>query len=109
MDTKLFARIGAGAFVAIALTMTALQLREGPLRPVPEIEYVTDDEGDPLDVMLRDCAAMGEQALEIPSCLAAWAEKRRRFLGARPRPVDPVAEDGAPSAAPVDPQPVTGG
>jgi hypothetical protein len=28
MDTKLFARIGAGAFVAIALTMSVLQLRE---------------------------------------------------------------------------------
>lgn len=109
MDTKLFARIGAGAFVAIALTMTALQLRQGPVRTVPEIEYVTDDEGDPLDAMLRDCAAMGEQALEVPVCLAAWAEKRRRFLGDKPRPVDPVAEDGAPTAAPADPQPAKGG
>lgn len=109
MDTKLFARIGAEAFVAIALTMTALQLREGPVPAVPEIEYVTDDEGDPLGAMLRDCAAMGEQALEVPACLAAWAEKRRRFLGARPRPVSPVTGDGAPSAAPVDPQPAKGG
>lgn len=108
MDTKLFARIGAGAFVAIALAMTALQLREGPVRPVPEIEYVTDDEGDPLDAMLRDCAAMGEQALEVPACLAAWAEKRRRFLGAKPKTGIAATGDGAPSAASVDPHPAKG-
>ncbi|MEJ6011139.1 putative entry exclusion protein TrbK-alt [Novosphingobium aquae] len=108
MDTKLFARIGAGAFVATALTMTALELRERPVRTLPEIETVTDDEGDPLDAMLRDCAAMGEQALEVSPCLAAWAEKRRRFLGAKPKPGSPVTGDHSPSAASVDPHPAKG-
>ena len=35
MDTKLFARIGAGAFVAVALTMSVLQLREERPEPLP--------------------------------------------------------------------------
>ena len=33
MDSKLFARIGAGAFVAIAITMAVLELREEPAPP----------------------------------------------------------------------------
>ena len=81
MDTKLFARIGAGAFVAVALTMTALQLREEPKVPPLEVITVWEPDGDPLPAQLRACAAMGELALSSPDCLAAWAEKRRRFLG----------------------------
>ncbi len=80
MDTKLFARIGAGAFVAIALTMSVLQLREEPMPSPPEVITVWEPDGDPLPAQLRVCAAMGEQALSAPDCRAAWAEKRRRFL-----------------------------
>lgn len=81
MDTKLFARIGAVAFVAVAITMTALQLREEPVRAVPEVIDVTDPDSDPLPEQLRLCNAMGEAAARDPVCHAAWAEKRRRFLG----------------------------
>jgi conjugative transfer region protein TrbK len=81
MDTKLFARIGAGAFVAIALTMSLLQLREGPKATLPETITVWEPDGDPLPAQLRACSAMGELALSSPDCRAAWAEKRRRFLG----------------------------
>ena len=81
MDTKLFARIGAGAFVAIALTMSVLQLREERPEPLPEIITVFEPDGDPLPGQLRACAAIGELALSSPDCRAAWAEKRRRFLG----------------------------
>jgi conjugative transfer region protein TrbK len=82
MDTKLFARIGAVAFVAIALTMTALTLREGPEATRPEMITVWEPDGDPLPAQLKACNEIGELALSSPVCRAAWTEKRRRFLGA---------------------------
>jgi conjugative transfer region protein TrbK len=92
MDTKLFARIGAGAFVAVALTLTVLDLREEPRVPSPEITTVFEPDGDPLPAQLKACAAMGELALSTPDCRTAWAEKRRRFLGveADASPSDPA-------------------
>ena len=81
MDTKLFARVGAVAFIAIALTMTALTLREGPETGRPETITVWEPDGDPLPAQLKACNAMGELALSSPDCRAAWSEKRRRFLG----------------------------
>lgn len=103
MDTKLFARIGAVAFVAVAITMTALQLREEPVRAVPEVIDVTDPDSDPLSEQLRLCNAMGEAAARDPVCHAAWAEKRRRFLGmtgrAEPAPQPSGENTLAPSAA----------
>lgn len=83
MDTKLFARIGAVAFVAIALTMTALSLREEH-SPPDETVTVFEPDGDPLPAQLKTCNEMGELALSSPDCRAAWAEKRRRFLGGEP-------------------------
>lgn len=98
MDTKLFARVGAIAFVGVAITMTALQLREEPVRVVPEVIDVTDPDSDLLPELLRQCNAMGEAAARDPICHAAWAEKRRRFLGkdrhAAPGP-GPSADDGS--------------
>lgn len=82
MDTKLFAHVGAVAFAAIALTMTALTLREEPEAARPETITVWEPDGDPLPAQLKECNAMGEIALSSPGCRAAWAEKRRRFLGA---------------------------
>ena len=90
METKLFARIAAGAFVAVALTMTVLTLREERKAPLPETVTVWVPEGDPLPAQLKACAAMGELALSSADCRAAWAEKRRRFLG---------IENGEPSPA----------
>ena len=110
MDTKLFARIGAGAFVAIALTMSVLQLREERPEPLPEVITVFEPDGDPLPTQLRACAAMGELALSSPDCRAAWAEKRRRFLGverdASESASDPAEDTSlAPSS---EPQPAKG-
>ena len=91
METKLFARMAAGAFVAVALTMTVLTLREERAVPLPEMVTVWEPDGDPLPAQLKASAAMGELALSSPDCRAAWAEKRRRFLG---------IEAGEPSPAP---------
>lgn len=81
MDSKLLARIGAGAFVAVALTMSLLQLREEPAKPLLASITVLEPDGDPLPAKLRACSEMGELALSSPDCREAWAEKRRRFLG----------------------------
>ena len=114
MDTKLFARIGAGAFVAIALTMSVLQLREERPEPLPEVITVFEPDGDPLPAQLRACAAMGELALSSSDCRAAWAEKRRRFLGQEGEASEPASEpavdsNAAPTPAPSSaPQPAKG-
>ena len=89
MDSKLFARIGAGAFVAVALTMALLQLREERAEPLPERITVWEPDGDPLPGILRACSDMGELALSSPDCREAWAEKRRRFLGVSDKNDDP--------------------
>jgi len=94
VDTKLFARIGAGAFVAVALTMSLLQLREERAEPVPEIITVWEPDGDPLPAVLRACSDMGELALSSPDCREAWAEKRRRFLGVSDKIADPRTDKG---------------
>ena len=81
MDSKLLARVGAAVFVGLAFAMTLVQMREEP-NPQPDsspIAWVPD--GDPLPLQIKDCAEMGELALSSPDCRAAWAEKRRRFLG----------------------------
>ena len=112
MDTKLFARIGAGAFVAIALTMSVLQLREERPEPLPEVITVFEPDGDPLPAQLRACAAVGERAVSAPDCQAAWAEKRRRFLGqegeASALASDPAAQASEPPALSTEPQPAKG-
>ena len=101
MDTKLFARIGAIAFVAIAITMTALELREEPVPAVPEVITVFEPDRDPLPGVLRQCAAMGEAAVSERVCIDAWAEKRRRFLGGKQADGPEAAE----STAPLPPSP----
>lgn len=102
MGTRLFAQIGAGAFVAAVLTMTVLQLREEPRVPPSKVITVWEPGGDPLPAQLRACSAMGDQALSSHDCRAAWAEKRRRFLGVEAsktigEPAAPATEDAAPA------------
>lgn len=108
MDAKLFARIGAVAFVAIAITMSALQLREERVPAVPQVVDVTDPDSDPLPEQLRQCNAMGEAAARDPTCHAAWAEKRRRFLGVKDEASTPATEASVPPSSPVVPQSAKG-
>lgn len=81
MAGKLFARSGAAAFVGIAVAMTLVQLREQPAAPIRSHPVPSADSEDSLPEKLRACASIGEAALTAPDCLAAWAEKRRRFFG----------------------------
>ena len=98
MDTKLFARIGAGAFVAVALTMTALQLREDPDDPIivrqnwlRAYEFATNKGALALNDFARTndpFALIGKEqvAVDVTSVIraspasfrVAWAERRYR-------------------------------
>ncbi len=96
MDSKLFARIGAGAFVAIAITMAALELREEPAPPPSAAISAADVSGDDAKATLGYCAGLGLQAASVDICTAAWAAERRRFLGQAERDtavVPPVADN----------------
>lgn len=87
MEPKLLARIGAIIFVAIAITMTTIEMSRAPEPPREErVAPVAANETDPLLIELRRCQALGAAGADDRDCLRAWAENRRRFLapGARP-------------------------
>ena len=97
MDHKLLARIGAIVFVAIAITMTAIEMSRAPKpareEPVSEMEPAGTD---PLLAELRRCQGLGAAGAEDRDCLAAWAENRRRFFDGSARtiaPADPAAAE----------------
>jgi conjugative transfer region protein TrbK len=95
MDSKLLARIGAIVFVAIAITMTAIEMSRSPerAREVP-VAVAETSATDPLLIELRRCQSLGQAGASDPDCLRAWAENRRRFLAPRARPAARIA-DGA--------------
>jgi conjugative transfer region protein TrbK len=103
MTSKLFARVGAGAFVAIAITMAVLELREEPAPPQVEIVTVPDESGDDAKATLAFCSELGLEAASVDVCTEAWAAERRRFLGQAERA--PAENDAAPSAATVESAP----
>lgn len=96
MDGKMLARLGAVVFVGVAITATAIEMTRKPnaqdsaptiARPAPE--------RDPLDAELARCSGIGEAGSRDPSCLKAWGQARRRFLGqsapvSSPAPVAPT-------------------
>ncbi|SNS97942.1 putative entry exclusion protein TrbK-alt [Sphingopyxis indica] len=87
MEPKLLVRIGAIIFVAIAITMTAIEMSRAPEPSREEpVAPVAANETDPLLIELRRCQALGAAGADDRDCLRAWAENRRRFLapGARP-------------------------
>ncbi|RIV80227.1 putative entry exclusion protein TrbK-alt [Pelagerythrobacter aerophilus] len=105
MDGKLLARIGAAAFVGIAIAMTLVQLREEPEPRVEPAAPARIPEGDSLPARLRACSQMGELALSSSDCREAWAEKRRRFFGVEHSDAYSELNKGSVSSAPVIPSP----
>ncbi len=81
MDSKLFARIGAGAFVAIAIIMAVLELREEPAPPSGDVVALAGESGEDAKATIAYCAGLGLEAASVDICTAAWAAERRRFLG----------------------------
>ena len=83
MDMKLLARIGAIAFVAIAITFTAITMRDAP-KTVPHEDVAAVPNiaaADPLAAELHHCQSIGQAGANDPACLGVWIENRRRFLG----------------------------
>jgi conjugative transfer region protein TrbK len=103
MNSKLFARVGAGAFVAIAITMAVLELREEPAPPQAEIVTMPDESSDDAKATLAYCSELGLEAASVDVCTEAWAAERRRFLGQAERAA--AENEAAPSARPVGPDP----
>lgn len=104
MNSKLFARIGAVSFVAIAITMAALELREEPAPPQAEIITVPDEDGGP-KATLAYCSELGLEAASVDICTDAWAAERRRFLGQAELDADRLetlpAKGSDPAATPI--------
>ncbi len=96
METKLLARVGAVIFVAIAITMTAIEMSRSPesARDSPAAIAETSST-DPLLIELRRCQSMGQAGASDPDCLRAWAENRRRFLSPGARPAARMAENAS--------------
>lgn len=97
MDTKLLARIGAVIFIAIAITMTAIEMSRAP-EPAREAPAAVVDPlatADSLLIELRRCQSLGQAGASDPDCLRAWAENRRRFLAPGARPTARIAEDAS--------------
>jgi conjugative transfer region protein TrbK len=98
VDTKLLARIGAVIFVAIAITMTAIEMSRGPEAGRDEARAARPAaaSADPLLVELQRCQMLGASGATEPTCLRAWAENRRRFLAPGARPAARIANGVAP-------------
>lgn len=87
MDGKTLARIGAVMFVAVAIVATAIEMNRKPdsQNNAPTLARPSSMQ-DPLDAELARCSGIGEAGARDPSCLKAWGQARRRFLG-QPAPV----------------------
>ncbi|CAN5888388.1 hypothetical protein BH11PSE6_BH11PSE6_12730 [soil metagenome] len=94
MQTKTIVRIGAVAFVAIAITVSALQVRmsSGPVEPDRAAAPLAAS-ADQLWPELVRCQSIGAAGATDRDCLRAWADNLRRFLapGARPAAGLPAA------------------
>ena len=101
MDSKLFARVGAGAFVAIAITMAVLEFREEPAPPPGDVIAAANEAGEDAKATLAYCAGLGLEAASVEVCTAAWAAERRLFLGQAKRDVadvPPLADNSGDAA-----------
>jgi conjugative transfer region protein TrbK len=95
VETKMFARIGAIVFVAVAITATAVEMgrKEKPSASDP-VRVVESSLRDPLRDEQRRCQQLGQGAASDPVCLRVWAETRDRFLGRTPQPSSPLSSEG---------------
>lgn len=81
MTGQTVAQIGAVVFVAFAITATAMGLVRKDETQDSSIAQPAPPVADPLRAELTRCQDLGEAGPRDATCLAAWAEARRRFLG----------------------------
>lgn len=85
MDGKTLARVGAIAFVALAITATAIDMGRSDAAPEAAAKVQPSIvRHDALDEQLTRCSLAGEVGAQDPQCLKAWADNRHRFLGEDP-------------------------
>ena len=94
MDGKMLARIGAITFVAVALTVTAIELTRKDDAPTSSPMPQHRPETNPLRDAQRRCQQLGQAAANDTECLHVWAETRDRFLGKTPAPAAPLTREG---------------
>ncbi len=92
MDGKMLARLGAIIFVAVALTVTAIEMTRKEEAPASLPVRLYEPSRDPLREGQRRCQQLGQKAAEDAECMRVWAETRDRFLGRAP--TAPAAPDG---------------
>jgi conjugative transfer region protein TrbK len=82
METKTVARIGAIALAAVAITAAVIDGTRKPDAPevIAAMPTIVASE-DPLGAELARCSGLGEAGERDGTCLATWAQNRRRFLG----------------------------
>ncbi|WP_315810794.1 putative entry exclusion protein TrbK-alt [Bradyrhizobium sp. SZCCHNR3107] len=82
MDGKTLARIGAVAFVAVAITASVIELtRKEEATEIRTVSRPLVGDSGSLRAALRHCRDIGEAAGRDATCLKAWSENRDRFLG----------------------------
>uniref|UniRef100_B0SV68 Conjugal transfer protein TrbK n=1 Tax=Caulobacter sp. (strain K31) TaxID=366602 RepID=B0SV68_CAUSK len=114
MDGKMFARLGAVVFVAVAITATVVEMNRKEEPPLyRSLGQAATASPDPLRDELIRCTMIGEAGTRDPSCLRAWAENRQRFLapGSRPAerlptPATQTPRSPQPPAAAIDADPI---
>lgn len=101
MDGKTLARIGAIVFVAFAIVAAVIDMNRPDDSPA---DFTTSGPAvigrDPLDAELARCSGLGEAGPRDPSCMKAWAENRRRFLGQPAAAIAPSAASDASASVP---------
>lgn len=102
----MLARLAAIVFIVGAVTATAIQMtrKEDPAI-YRSLDPVDNGAADPLRAELIRCAEIGEAGPRDPSCLHAWAENRRRFLGSTSRPAERQPEAPSPHPTTAIPAP----
>jgi conjugative transfer region protein TrbK len=93
MDGKMFARLGAVVFAAVAITATAIELTRKEEAPASPSARPTESVSvDPLRDELIRCQFLGEAGTRDTACLRAWAQNRERFLAPGARPAERLPE-----------------
>jgi len=80
LDATTWVRVGAGAFVALAIVASAVESGRKEER-VGTASTVSEASHDPLAPELERCGALPPTATPDAACEHAWAANRARFLG----------------------------
>jgi conjugative transfer region protein TrbK len=97
MNVKLLVRLGALAFVIVAILAAAIEFRRKDDAGPPTI-VATSTQADPLRSQLQRCRPLGEAGARDKACLRAWAENLQRFMAGGVRPQERFAPGSLPAA-----------